>query len=133
MRIVTTPDFCNVCLEGLWLHLLKRVDLIDDVVTDCVQDAKSGEWKRSINAHLVPLAQFRERAIAPSESYEITWSKNGKVLKEFANQTFVLLDDENGPGTYTLNVTLSTEEVRVDKEHLLSSGAHFTINKSCSV
>lgn len=132
MRIVTTPDFCKVCTEGLWLALLKRVDLIDDVVAGCSQDASSGTWTRTLDALLVPLAQFREGAAVPEESYTVTWSKDGKVLPAFTNQTHLEIDDDEAAGVYTLDVTFSTQEVLVDKEGLLSSRGDFTVAGSCS-
>ncbi|KAK7689832.1 hypothetical protein QCA50_006471 [Cerrena zonata] len=61
MRIVTTPNFCKACLEGLWHSLLRRVDLIDDIVTDCeIAPGFPTTWKRTLDLKLVPLAQFRD-------------------------------------------------------------------------
>ena len=131
MRIVTTPNFCKVCAEGLWLALLKRVDLIDDVVAGCVQDDESGHWTRTLDAQLVPLAELREHAVAPAESYTITWSKDGKVLDAFTNKTRLEVPDADAAGEYTLDVTYATEEVIIDKDGLLSSGGEFTITESC--
>ncbi|OSX57195.1 hypothetical protein POSPLADRAFT_1050237 [Postia placenta MAD-698-R-SB12] len=128
MRIVTTPNFCKVCLEGLWLSLLRRVDLIDSFRVGCVEttsdtpspapDAK--KWKRTLEVDLVPLAQFREEGIDGDESYTITWLKDREVLEAFTNKTRVEVDDnELALGSYIVDVQFTTPEVRVDKDHLL--------------
>lgn len=132
MRIVTTPDFCKVCTEGLWYALLKRVDLIDDVDDTCAHDATTGKWTRSLGVQLLPLGQFRSPAVSHAESYAITWSKDGKVLDAFTNKTHLSVDDEDSLGVYTVNVAFSTEEVRVDKDGLLSSGEGFVVGSYCN-
>lgn len=132
MRIVTTPDFCKVCTEGLWYALLKRVDLIDDVDDTCAHDAATGKWTRSLAVDLLPLAQFRNPVVSHAESYTITWSKDGKVLDAFTNKTRLSAYDEDSLGVYTVKVTFSTEEVRVDKDGLLSSGTEFVVGNYCS-
>lgn len=131
MRVVTTPNFCSVCVEGLWLALLRRVELVEDIVARCIYDLPSGTWRRTIDARLLPLAQFRQDGQVPGESYQLTWLKNGQELREFDNQTHVEVDDADGPGRYRLAVKLSTDEVRVDKDNLLLSNADFTVAAFC--
>ena len=80
MRIVTSPNFCKVCLEGLWYSLLRRVDLIDDLEVECSSQAGGTGFLRTANLKLVPLAQFRADAVTANESYSVTWYKDGKVL-----------------------------------------------------
>ncbi|THH02653.1 hypothetical protein EW026_g255 [Hermanssonia centrifuga] len=131
MRIVTTPNFCKVCAEGLWLALLQRVDLIDSAVAGCARDSASGQWSRTLDLNLVPLAQFRSDAVAPSESYTIKWSKDGLALEEFANKTRVELDDAEGRGLYLVEVTFATEEVLEDEEGLLTSRGAYLVIEQC--
>ncbi|TFK48731.1 hypothetical protein OE88DRAFT_1663847 [Heliocybe sulcata] len=131
MRIVTTPNFCSACAEGLWMSLLKRVHLIDDIYTGCTQ-AASGEWKRTIHLELVPLAQFRDVPVTPKESYKVVWSKEGKTLSELTNKTNVEVEDEAGV-TYGVSVEFATEEVRMDKEGLLKASGEFSLHSRCSV
>ncbi|KAG1777226.1 IgA peptidase M64-domain-containing protein [Suillus placidus] len=125
MRSVTKPNFCKVCLEGLWLSLLKRIDLIDNFKIMCGTDRH-----RILEVDLVPLAEFREHPISSEESYSIAWSKDGKVLPQFANMTHIDVDDE--VGTYHIDVQFSTEEVRVDKDGLLGASRSFTVTETCS-
>lgn len=66
------------------------------------------------------------RRLAESESFTITWTKDGVVLPEYANQTKVVISPEGGReggetsalghSTYEANVRFHTPEVRLDKE-----------------
>ncbi|KIK48057.1 hypothetical protein CY34DRAFT_798682 [Suillus luteus UH-Slu-Lm8-n1] len=124
MRSVTKPNFCKVCLEGLWLSLLKRIDLIDNSRIICGRDRH-----RTLEVDLVPLAEFREHPVSSEESYSIAWSKDGKVLPHFANMTHIDVSDE--VGMYHIDVRFSTEEVRVDKGKLLGASRSFTVTEAC--
>lgn len=124
MRSVTKPNFCKVCLEGLWLSLLKRVDLIDDFRTTCGR-----ERHRAFEVALVPLAEFRESPVSSQESYKIIWSKDGEVLPQFVDMTRMDVSDE--AGTYRVDVQFSTKEVRVDKDGLLGASRSYTVTETC--
>ncbi|KAJ7644444.1 IgA peptidase M64-domain-containing protein [Roridomyces roridus] len=92
MRLVTTPNFCKACLEGLWLKLLRNISLIDSIEESCADDSST------LNLALVPLAQFRTAAVVGlDESYAVTWYKDGLVLSGWTNKTRL---DGAGPGTY---------------------------------
>ncbi|TCD65504.1 hypothetical protein EIP91_002552 [Steccherinum ochraceum] len=120
MRIVTTPNFCKVCLEGLWLSLLRRVDFIDSISTSCDQIGVSPpRFNRVLDLKLVPLGQFRLPADdleagnkIPAEEYSITWYKDGEVLEEFVNQTHIEVNDGDGQGVglYSVEVKFTTTE-----------------------
>ncbi|KAK0464786.1 IgA peptidase M64-domain-containing protein [Desarmillaria tabescens] len=124
MRLVTTSNFCKVCLEGLWHALLSKVNLIDDVTEGC-----SGKSK-TLTVELIPLAQFRQVPIEPNESYTITWSRNGEVIEAFTNKT-TLIVDENAGATYTVTAKYATTEVRVDKEGHLVDSMDYTVTDAC--
>ncbi|KAI0373796.1 hypothetical protein BV20DRAFT_962379 [Pilatotrama ljubarskyi] len=129
MRIVTTPNFCKSCTEGLWHALLRRVNLIDDLQLSC-EKADSGKWTRTLELTLVPLAHLRDSPVDVAESYSITWMKDGEILDDFANKT-KLVDDGDSVGSYVVNVQYATEEVRVDKDGLLSSTAASFVSSVC--
>ncbi|KAG5646491.1 hypothetical protein DXG03_003256 [Asterophora parasitica] len=135
MRSVTSPNFCKVCIEGLWLSLLRRVNLIDGIKEDCRQLVFEGitdpHWVKTIDVELVPLAQFREVQLA-QESYAIKWWKDGVLLKEFTNRTSLKIADTVALGTYSVEVKLSTEEVRVDRDNLLSDGVTYQVTNTCA-
>ncbi|KAJ7505730.1 IgA peptidase M64-domain-containing protein [Mycena galericulata] len=127
MRIVTTPNFCKACLEGLWLKLLRDVNLIDAIEESCTLNADAPA--STLTLRLVPLAQFRTAAVAGlDDSYTVTWSKDGVVLREWTNKTQV----DAGPGTYAVSVKYATTEVRVDPDNLLSAYMEHTVSESCA-
>ncbi|TDL28252.1 hypothetical protein BD410DRAFT_782226 [Rickenella mellea] len=133
MRTVTSPNFCEVCVEGLWLSLLERVDLIDDVQTRCHM-AHSGVVQRMIDVSLVPLAQYRANDGGTGgnhEAYVVKWSTDGRELPMFENQTTIAVD--NLPGSYTVEVHFITDEVRLDPYGYLTSVVDITIPGVCVV
>ncbi|KAH7885183.1 IgA peptidase M64-domain-containing protein [Phlebopus sp. FC_14] len=130
MRSVTKPNFCNVCLEGLWLSLMKRVDLIETIRSTCTTVPLSNRHLRTIEVDVAKLAQFREEPIERKESYAITWSSNGRVLDRFANRTQIKVPDE--PGIYHVDVVYSIEEVRLDPGAYLTASRTYEINGVCA-
>lgn len=143
MRIVTSPNFCSVCLERLWLSLAQRVNLVDVVRMGCKwvdessdpssSSSSAGHWNTTIDLGLVPFAQFNEdETLGAEESYAITWIKDGKVLTQFANQTRLELDDAEASGLYMIYVRLSTPKVRVDIEGALTGHVKWFIRRTCS-
>jgi hypothetical protein len=134
MRIVTTPSFCSVCIEGLWLEMLKRISLIDAVETGCALK-EHGVAKRFIELKLLSLAQFRENkvhAAKHSESYVIEWSKDGQALPEYENQTVIEVES-SAMGSFSAEVRLVTDEVRVDKEGYLTAKTTVEVAGECVV
>ncbi|KAI0718190.1 IgA peptidase M64-domain-containing protein [Cerioporus squamosus] len=126
MRLVTAPNFCKVCTEGLWHALLHRVTLIDDLTVGC---APSGA--RTLDLHLVPLAHLRSRPVDVVESYEITWVKDGVEVLEWRNMTNVM-DPGDALESYAAKVRYWTEEVRVDLDGLLESEVEYVVTTRCA-
>ncbi|EGN91707.1 hypothetical protein SERLA73DRAFT_128061 [Serpula lacrymans var. lacrymans S7.3] len=136
MRSVTYPNFCKVCLEGLWLSLLKRVDLIDNVRESCIMKSASEVdsstdqlWKKVLELDLVPLAQLRHNTIGFTESYKITWSTGGTTLEQFTNQTRIEVDDDML--SYDIDIVFSTNEVRKDDQGWLTASRSYSITETC--
>ena len=127
MRVVTSTNFCNVCLEGLWLSLLKRVNLIDIFsVTLPVGDSTPAE-PAVLQLTLVPFGELRQpRTDVATEAYTIVWEKDGTPLPQFVNMTKVTMS-ENVHGAWCVFVKLHTPAVRVDLDHLLESRVEFHI------
>ena len=138
MRMVTSPNFCKVCTETLWLHLLRGINFIDEISESCVQRDHSGSsltsssssWSKVIDLHLVPLAQLRRTPVSHDESYSITWKKDGNFLPQFTNKTRIEMDDGNAMGRYTMQVKFATEEIRVESNKLVS-GMEYTVRTKC--
>ncbi|KAK7048005.1 IgA peptidase M64-domain-containing protein [Favolaschia claudopus] len=128
MRQVTTPNFCKACIEGLWLALLRNVSLIDGIDASCVGSAADEDLTK-LTLRLVPLAQFRAAAVAGlSESYTVTWRKDGQVIGKFTNST----EAEVGSGQYTIEVQYATNEVRVDRDDRLKAQVQYTVDGGCT-
>jgi len=125
MRTVANANFCNVCLEGLWRSLLKRVDLIQDLRITCPEPSS-----RVVRVDLVKLAQFREQPVESAESYTITWTRDWRVLEELTNLTEVDLSDAGG--TYRVDVAYAVDEVRFDPRGYLHASRTFDVTpRSC--
>jgi hypothetical protein len=140
MRIVTSPDFCKVCTEGLWMHLLERVNLIDDLSEQCSHShlsSSSSTWIKMLTLDLVPLAHLRDKnghdETINNEAYAIIWKKDGAVLDKFTNQTFVAIEDNGDDvlGRYEVFVKFSTDEIRVDEEGRTRSSMVHDITTHC--
>jgi hypothetical protein len=124
MRIVTTPDFCKVCTEDLWLKLLKRVDLIDGISVGVYNTVTN---THAVSLQLVPLAELRDVPVPQEESWAITWYKDDRVLDAYTNKTTLELSGSESAGIYTVDVRFLTEEIRVDKEGLTMSRRTFSV------
>lgn len=127
MRVVTTPNFCKVCVEGLWHALLRRINLIDDVKLGWSTNGPKSVL-RNIELQLVALGQFRESPV-PGEVFIISWKRNGEDLPEFANSTSITV--ENEPAMYTAEVQLVTPEVRADPHGYLRSTVEIEASAFC--
>ena len=133
MRIVTTPDFCKSCTEGLWHALLRRVSLIDGLDIGCAPSDPArpdSKLARTLDLQLVPLAHLRDAPVGVEEGLEITWVKNGQEVPAFANRTRVV-DNGDSMGSYAVKVRYWTEEVRVDPDGLLEDAAAVVVTTRC--
>lgn len=147
MRNVVTPNFCKVCVEGLWLRLLRRISIIENVDSAC----------RSFGIHLLPLGQFRtnETLVATEERYEILWSRKregsspsitvsrcdqtfagakDRIFANFSGKTELVLNesDDVKPGdNIVVAVRFFTEEVRLDDEEYLHASVEWAVRGDC--
>ena len=123
MRVVTSASFCSVCLEGLWLSLLKRVSLIDDFSVTL----PTSEEPVVLQISLVPFGEMRKPTTGVlTEFYTIKWEKDGEHLPQFTNSTKIVVN-ESAHGTWRVFVRLHTTEVKVDINRLLESRAEVQI------
>jgi len=112
MRTVTFPNLCKVCLETLWINLLKDLAFVDNFKESCKMGHTS--TLKVLELDLLPLANLRKIPIVPKEAYTITWEKDGQVLSQFTNKTKAEIEDAKSLGVYTIYVKFSTEEVRLE-------------------
>ena len=143
MRRVVSPNFCPVCIEGLWIQLLKRVDLVDSIsFTSQPSDMSahkdqlrySGSMRSThVTLLLVGLGKYRAHPLQPSsfhdrdvplEEWSITWTKDGETIKNFANSTTLVA---NMTGSYEVTVQFFSEEIRKDDHGYTISWRRFTL------
>lgn len=129
MRVVTSPNFCRPCIEGLWHALLKRVDLIDKLYVGCALDPLSGSVRRFVSVDLLSLGQFRKESVPNNETYSITWRKDGREIPEYANKSTIFSDRDTG--NYSIEVRFATDEVRKDPLGYLTSSAELKVTERC--
>ncbi|TFK20410.1 hypothetical protein FA15DRAFT_673501 [Coprinopsis marcescibilis] len=114
MRTVIFPDFCKVCMEGLWLSLLRRLNLIENVTETCNTRSDANAQYKVLEIEPLPLAQFRSSPVKPEESYSVTWKRNGKVLNQYENMTRIEIENESSVGMYQIDIKFTSEEIRAD-------------------
>lgn len=127
MRKVTTPNFCSVCKEDLWLHLLQRVDLIDNFAASC----RTGS--RFLTATVVPFGRFRQPEDRKAgEEYTFQWFKNGVRQMQFDGMVEVNTGSGSaGVGRWAFRAALKTDEVRRDPEGLLTNERQIKVTAIC--
>jgi hypothetical protein len=131
MRKVTNTNFCKVCMEELWISLLRRIRIIEGITETCKENATTGVLQKVLLLELLPLAQFRPSNVAMKERYAVTWKKDGKVLEGLEDYTEIYIDNESAPGKYSVEVRFSTEEVRVHQGELTDS-REYEVSSPCT-
>ncbi|KAF8505368.1 IgA peptidase M64-domain-containing protein [Hysterangium stoloniferum] len=118
MRIVTSPSFCSVCLEGLWMSLLKRVSLVDDVSVHII-DSTSYEVV-VLTLDLIPFHPQASPVVEDSyPQYSIRWEKDGRPMPQYFDQSQITAYSDVY-GQWRAFVQLHTAEVKSDPYELLS-------------
>jgi len=121
MRNMSSPIFCPVCQETIWIQFFKRISLIDNIT---VVDA--GNFA-SVSLELLPLAQLRPEPI-PTETYSVTWTLNNQPVLAFNNVTSWTQARASVAGSWRVTVKFVTPEVRSDPTNLLTSTDTFVIS-----
>ncbi|KAG0235517.1 hypothetical protein BGW42_005130 [Actinomortierella wolfii] len=127
MRNMTSVHLCSVCQEGLWLKLLNKMSLLDDVHVECETDEDEGHIF-NVKADLVPLGQFRKDQSKRSkdERYEIRWYRNGAHQPEYDDKVSLKNVKE---GLWEIRTEFKTSEVRKDTQDLLKASKFFPVSR----
>ncbi|KAI1378590.1 IgA peptidase M64-domain-containing protein [Hypoxylon crocopeplum] len=114
MRDTYSANFCDACIEGLWLSLLSGLSLVDNVTQVAQPDGST-----NVTLGLIPLAQFRQVPNPHEEAYTILWygADEDVVLEEWTNSTSALI--EPGVTEFGVEVSFSSEQIRVDNDGVL--------------
>lgn len=130
MRAVTTPNFCKACLESLWLNLLKRMRLIEGLTGRCTDQGQV-----VLDLQLVPLAHLRIHATHLAkeleEAYTVIWKKDSRQLEEYTNMTSISLEMDDVVGTYIVEVSFSTDAVRVTDHEAMTDRSEYRVSSAC--
>lgn len=124
MRSIYSVDFCDACIEGLWLHLLDPLTLIENVTQSAQADGS-----RNVTLDLLPLAEFRQIPNSHNEAYSIFWygADNHTVLEEWTNSTSALI--KPNITEFGVEVRFWTEQVRVDSDDVLVQKERYTVKQ----
>ncbi|QRV80110.1 peptidase family M64 protein [Ceratobasidium sp. AG-Ba] len=122
MRQVAMPDFCVVCTEHLWVRLLGRINLIDDISISSTCAEGNDNARTSIDVSLVPLAHLRSPLGAAyiqrkgiEEVYHVRWLENGTEIEAWRNSTRVEIPC-GMRATYEVEATFKSSEIRKDEK-----------------
>ncbi|KAG8742108.1 hypothetical protein FRC12_015435 [Ceratobasidium sp. 428] len=122
MRQVAQPDFCVVCTEALWLQLLARVNLIDQVIVSPTCSTEELDAHITIEVTLVPLAHLRSPIGAAyisrkgvKEAYHVRWFDNGTEIEAWRNLTRVDFGCARNT-IYEVEVMFESSEIRKDEK-----------------
>jgi len=121
MRNMSSPDFCVVCLEGMWLNLLPRMSLIDNITVIY------NEQMVNVKLNPILLAQLRHGGPLPGEKYTVTWRRDNVVMPELADKFEWQAPLETVRGNWLAHLLYTTTEVRYDPRGYLSAQEPFAI------
>jgi len=121
MRNMSSPVFCPVCQETIWIQFFKRVSLIDNLtITDVPPNAVA------VSVGLLPLGEQRDDPV-PGESLTISWYQNNQLVPALNNLILWTQLRSSATGSWRVQVKFTTLEVRSDPTNLLTSSKTFTI------
>jgi len=127
MRTMESTKFCPICKEGMWQQFLQRMSLVDDV------EVSISGGTVDVQLKAVPLAQLREVPVPGlTESYSVVWTKDGQRQDQLGDQFTFTGTEEDLAGSWEVELTLSSSEVRSDPSGLLTSNRAFSVGSSPS-
>ena len=121
MRNISSSEFCVADKQNLWLQLVGRVNLIDNITTT----DKGDEVEVTLN--LIPFGQFRDVPI-DGEFYTSTWYQDGQLQADLTDQFNWQRSSSAAAGHWTVEVSLSTDDVRSDPNNILSASNTFVVS-----
>jgi hypothetical protein len=120
MRNMTSPVFCPICQEAIWIQFFKRMSVIDNVTVTAAGS------NTQVALSLLQVGPFRPVPI-PGETYYIVWSRNNAEVKNYENVTQWTQTTVSASGSWKVVVQFITREVRSDPSKLLTATKTFTI------
>ena len=125
MRNMSSDVFCHADQENLWMQLLARVSLIDDMTSACFNGTAT------VTVDVVPLGQFRTPPADDGSKYTASWTKDGVLLSQFDDKFEIEVNVPEDAGEYEVTVQFHTPEVRSDPMELLTAIDRVTVSPVC--
>jgi hypothetical protein len=120
MRNMTSPNFCKICQENMWLQFFQTVSAIDNITKIC--DTQNVDVKLNV----IPLAQFRPDPII-GELYELTWYKNDVEQPDYRQKFEWKQSRSESAGTWKAILRFISPQVRQDPNLLMTFEAETVI------
>lgn len=111
MRNMTSPNFCDVCYENMWLQFFKTVSAIENIALSC--DAS----EILFSLETLGIGQFRQPPI-PGEILTAQWFKEGVHQPSLDDNFSFSLNPLEAEGDWTARVSFKSDEIRYDPENL---------------
>ena len=131
MRNMTSPHFCPVCQEGMWLQFFAKVSIIDEVELQYLPDDQVAVAVKTIRfgpERAAPLSvRDHDHGPAPTEALLVSWTRDGLPQLEFRDKLRIQFDRTARAGRWEVAVTFVTSEVRNDPNDLLKGTSTFTV------
>ena len=131
MRNMTSPHFCPVCQEGMWLQFFAKVSIIDEVELQDLPDGQVAVAVKTIRfgpERAAPLsARSHGHGAEPTEALLVSWTLDGLPQPQFKDQLRIQLSRGGRAGKWEVTVTFFTSEVRSDPNNLLKATSTFTV------
>jgi hypothetical protein len=121
MRNMTSPSFCPVCKEGMWMQFLQRISIIDSVNVSSVANP---DGTRNVTLATLKLGPLREAGNeVPGETLEVRWSRAGAEREDLRDSFNIQAQS----GSWSVSVKFNTPEIRSDPSGLTSETISFTV------
>ncbi|KAI1452323.1 IgA peptidase M64-domain-containing protein [Annulohypoxylon moriforme] len=122
MRSVYSVDFCEACIEGLWLSLLGSVKFIDDFTMVVEPDGST-----LVKIDLLPLGEYRKGENSHGETYEILWygGDESVLLDDWTNKTHAFVVPNTSE--YGIEVRFWSEQIKATNHSALVDMRRFRI------
>jgi len=120
MRNMSSPVFCPICQEAIWIQFFKRISVIDNVTLTTAGS------NTQVSLALVQVAQLRPTPII-GESFLVNWFRNNAEDLTLRNITQFTRPTASATGSWRVTAQFITPEVRSDPSKLLTASKTFTI------
>jgi len=123
MRNMTSPSFCDVCIENNWLQFFRTVNLIDNITATCTATTAT------VTLNAIPLGSMRQRPLRNGlqELYELKWYINNQEAPALEDTYEWSVQRSTAVGTWRAELRFITPQIRQDPTDLTLFSRTITI------